>query len=361
MAWNEPGRGQDPWRGRKGGGGDLDAFIRELSQRFGGGGNGGGGESAATFGLLGAFAVLLWLLFGFYQVDDAQKAVVQRFGRFVEETGPGLHWRMPWPVDTVAKVNTNQIRQFPYKTVMLTGDETLVSLDLEVQFRAADAKAFLFNVRDPEATLGQVVSSALREGIGKTQIDDIIDGIPPEIVTEIRTLTQSSLDAYGAGITVSSFNFKGVQFPDQVQDAQNDAIKAREDKETAMLAAQAYANDILPKARGQAAREIQEAEAHKARVVAQAEGETARFTKLLAEYKKAPGVTRERLYLDAMEQVLGANAKVIVNTKGQGNVLYLPLDQLRRLAPPALAPNATPSSVENAPASEARTRDRGGR
>jgi membrane protease subunit HflK len=359
MAWNEPGRGQDAWRGRKGGN-DVENFIRELQQRFGGGG-GGGGDGVATLGLIGAFVALLWLSFGFYQVDDAQRAVVQRFGRFVEVTGPGLHWRVPFPVDTVVKVNTNEVRQFPYKTVMLTGDETLVALDLEVQYRAVDAKAFLFNVRDPEGTLGQVVSSALREGIGKTKIDDIIEGIPAEMVTEMRVLTQSTLDNYGAGISVVSMNFKGVQFPDQVQDAQNDAIKAREDKETSMLAAQAYANDILPKARGQAAREIQEAEGHKARVVAQAEGETARFTKLLAEYQKAPGVTRERLYLDAMEAVLGANAKVIVTGKGQGNMLYLPLDQLKRTTPPSLGPNATPSSVENEPAVDARTRDRGGR
>lgn len=360
MAWNEPGRGQDPWRGRKGGGNDVEAFIRELQQRFGGGG-GGDGNGIATFGLLGAFIVLLWFAFGFYQVDDAERAVVQRFGRFVEVTEPGLHWRVPFPVDTVAKVNTNSVRQFPYKTVMLTGDETLVALDLEVQYRAVDAKAFLFNVRDPEVTLGQVVSSALREGIGKTEIDDIIDGIPAEMVTEMRALTQSTLDNYGTGITVISMNFKSVQFPDQVQDAQNDAIKAREDKETAIFAAQAYANDILPKARGQAARQIQEAEGHKARVVAQAEGETARFSKLLAEYQKAPGVTRERLYLDAMEAVLGANSKVIVSPKGNGNMLYLPLDQLKRGTAPAPGPNATPTSVENAPTSEPRTRDRGGR
>ena len=358
MAWNEPGRGQDPWRGRKGGN-DVEAFIRELQQRFGGGG--GGGDGLATLGLLATFGVLVWLAFGFYQVDDAQRAVVQRFGRFVEVTGPGLHWRVPFPVDSVVKVDVSQVRQFPYKTVMLTGDETLVSLDLEVQYRAVDAKAFLFNVRDPEVTLGQVVSSALREGIGKTKIDDIIDGIPAEIVSEMRALTQSTLDTYGTGITVTSLNFKGVQFPDEVQEAQNDAIKAREDKETAMLAAQAYANDVLPKARGQAAREIQEAEGHKARVVAQADGETARFTKLLAEYQKAPGVTRERLYIDAMEAVLGANAKVIVTGKGNGNMLYLPLDQLKRTTPPALAPNATPSSVENAPTSDTRARDRGGR
>jgi membrane protease subunit HflK len=359
MAWNEPGRGQDPWRGRKGGN-DVEAFIRELQQRFGGGGD-GNGNGAATLGLLGAFVALLWLAFGFYQVDDAERAVVQRFGRFTEVTGPGLHWRVPFPVDTVTKVNTNSVRTFPYKTVLLTGDETLVSLELEVQFRALDAKAFLFNVRDPEVTLGQVVSSSLREGIGKTTIDDIIEGIPADLVAEIAKLTQTSLDAYGTGIVVTSFNFKRVQFPDQVQDAQNDAIKAREDKETLMLAAQAYANDILPKARGQAARQLAEAEGHKARVVAQAEGETARFTKLLTEYQKAPGVTRERLYLDAMETVLGANAKVIVTGKGQGNMLYLPLDQLKRVPPPALGPNATPTPVENAPATDARTRDRGGR
>ena len=327
MAWNEPGRGPEPWRGRRGAAGDLDAFLRELQQRFGGGGS----EGAAMLGLLGAFT---------------------------EVTGPGLHWRIPWPVETAQRINISEVRKYPNKTVMLTQDETVVSVEVEVQYRAADPKAFMFAVRDPDETLGEVVNSAIREVIGRTNIDDIIEGPRAEVVQRARELTQNTLDAYGTGLVISSFNLTNVQLPDQVQDAQRDAIKAREDKETAILAAQAYTNDILPKARGQAAREIQDAEAFKARVVAEADGESARFTKLLAEYQKAPGVTRERLYLDAMEQVLGANAKVLVTTKGQGNLLYLPLDQLRRTTLPPLAPSATPPASET---QEARSRNRGGR
>ena len=368
MAWNEPGRGQDPWRGKRAGASsELDDLLRDLQQRFGGlfgGGSGGGGEARAALGLLGAFVVLLWALFGFYQVDDAQRGVVQRFGRFVEVTGPGLHWRVPWPVDTVAKIDVSQVRKYEHKTVMLTMDENVVSIDVEVQYRATDAQKFLFNVRDPEVTLGEVTNSAIREVIGKTGIDQILEGnVRAEIAAAALKLTQTTLDAYGTGIVISTFNLRDVQLPDQVQDAVRDAIKAREDKETQVLAAQAYSNDILPKARGQAARDIQDAEAYRSRVVAQAEGETARFTRLLGEYQKAPGVTRERLYLETLEQVLGANAKVLIETKGGNNVIYLPLDQLKRGTLPPLGPTqgapATPTAEDSRTRDAAR--DRGGR
>lgn len=370
MAWNEPGRGQDPWRGRRAGApNELDDLLRDLQRRLtgvfgGGGGGGGGGHPSATFGLLGAFVVLLWLALGFYQVDDAQRGVVQRFGRFVEVTGPGLHWRVPWPVDIVTKIDVSQVRKYEHKTVMLTMDENVVSIDVEVQYRATDAQAFLFNVRNPEETLGEVTNSAIREVIGKTAIDQILEGnVRAEIAAAALKLTQSTLDFYGTGMVISTFNLRDVQLPDQVQEAVRDAIKAREDKETQMLSAQAYSNDLLPKARGQAVRDIQDAEAYRSRVVAQAEGETARFTRLLAEYQKAPGVTRERLYLETLEQVLGANAKILINTKGGNNVLYLPLDQLRRGTPPPLGPTQGAPAMPTA--EDARTReagrDRGGR
>lgn len=369
MAWNEPGRGQDPWRGRRSGASnELDDLVRDLQRRlgglFGGGGEGGGTDAKAALGLLGALVVLVWALFGFYQVDDAQRGVVQRFGAFLEVTEPGLHWRIPFPVDTVTKVDISQVRKYEHKTVMLTMDENVVSIDVEVQYRATDAQAFLFNVRDPEATLGEVTNSAIREVIGKTGIDQILEGnVSAEIAAAALKLTQTTLDAYGTGIVISTFNLRDVQLPDQVQDAVRDAIKAREDKETQVLAAQAYTNDILPKARGQAARDIQDAEAYRSRVVAQAEGETARFSKLLTEYQKAPGVTRERLYLETLEQVLGANAKVLINTKGGNNMLYLPLDQLKRSSLPPLGPTqgapATPTAEDARARDDARSR--GGR
>ena len=369
MAWNEPGRDKDPWRGKRAGAsGELDDLLREMQQRmnriFGGGGGGGGGGARVTLALIGALIVLVWLALGFYQVDDAQRGVVQRFGKFIEVTTPGLHWRVPWPVDTVTKVNVSQVRKYEHKTVMLTQDENVVSIDVEVQYRAADATAFLFKVRDPEETLGEVTNSAIREVIGKTGIDQILEGnVRAEIGAAALKLTQDTLDSYGTGMVVSTFNLRDVQLPEQVQEAVRDAIKSREDKETQVLAAQAYANDILPKARGQAAREIQDAVAYKSRVVAQAEGETARFTKILGEYQKAPGVTRQRLYLETLEQVLGANAKVIVATKGPGNVIYLPLVQLKRSSLPGLAPvlgaPATPTPQDTRPKDDAR--GRGGR
>lgn len=363
MAWNEPGRGQDPWRGRRGGASnEIDDLLRDLQRKlgglFGGGDGAGGGDRTATFGLLGAGAVLVWLLFGFYQVDDAKRGVVQRFGKFIEVTGPGLHWRVPFPVDTVTKVDVSQVRKYEHKTVMLTMDENVVAIDVEVQYRATDPKAFLFNVRDPEATLGEVTNSAIREVIGRTVIDQVLEGtVRAEIAAAALKLTQTTLDGYGAGIVISTFNLRDVQLPDQVQDAVRDVNKAIGDKQTAVNTAEAYTNDILPKARGAAARDIQEAEAYRSRVVAQAEGETARFTRLLAEYQKAPGVTRERLYLETIEQVLGANAKILIDSKGGGQMLYLPLDQLKRGTLPPLGP--TQGAPATPTAEDARARDEG--
>jgi len=370
MAWNEPGRGQDPWRGKRGGASsELDDLLRDLQQRFGGlfggGGNGGGnGDAGKTVGLIGGLALVVWGLFGFYQVDEAQRGVVQRFGKFVEITTPGLHWRVPFPVDSVTKVDISQVRKYEHKTVMLTMDENVVAIDVEVQYRATDAQAFLFGVRDPEATLGEVTNSAIREVIGRTEIDQILEGnVRAEIAAAALKLTQTTLDSYGTGMVVSTFNLRDVQLPEQVQDAVRDVNKAIGDKQTVVNTAEAYTNDILPKARGQAARDIQDAEAYRSRVVAQAEGETARFTRLLGEYQKAPGVTRERLYLETLEQVLGANAKVLINTKGSGNVIYLPLDQLKRTSVPPLGPTQGAPSAPTAEEARAREagRERGGR
>ncbi|HWP94427.1 MAG TPA: FtsH protease activity modulator HflK [Gammaproteobacteria bacterium] len=372
MAWNEPGKGRDPWGGRRGNGAaDLDELVRNLQRRLTGlfgGGSSGGNEGRLIALLLGTLIVSVWLLTGMYQLDDYERGIVQRFGRYVETTAPGLHWRWPWPIETVTKVDVAGVRKYEHKTVMLTADENIVSLEVEVQYRAIDPRAFVFNVRGPEETLGEVVNSAIREIVGKSAIDDVIETRRAEIAAQALTLTQNTLDFYEAGLAISTFNLKNVQLPDQVQDAVRDATKAREDKETSVLAAQAYANDILPKARGQAARDIQEAEAYKARVVAEAQGETSRFLKLLAEYRKAPGVTRDRLYLDAMEEVLGASAKVIVDTKQGGQMLYLPLDRLlesRRAGAPA-APSAPSDARSGAKAAEEDAgrepaRERGGR
>ena len=340
MAWNEPGRGgNDPWGdkgggGRKGGDGppDLDELIRNLQRRFsglfGGGRRGGPSGNGSTVVLIVGLLAVAWLASGLYQVDAAQTGVVTRFGEFEKTTPPGLHWHLPWPIEKVQKVDIAEIARFPYQTLMLTKDENIVTVDVTVQYRRADPVAFLFNVRNPEQTLADVTESAIREVVGKNTLDFILGEGRAEIAQQTKELVQSTLTAYGTGIEVTSVNLQDANFPSPVQPAVRDAIKAREDRERLVLEAQRYSNEILPQARGEAARRLENAEAYKAEVIAEAEGQTARFVQLLREYAKAPNVTRERLYLETMEQVLGSTSKVLVTAEGSGNLMYLPLDQL---------------------------------
>lgn len=331
MAWNEPGKGQDPWKGGNGEQGppDLDEVVRNLQRRissmFGGG---GGGSSLAGLGLIAIALVVAWLGTGIYKIDEAERGVILRFGKFSETTLPGLRWHLPWPIESVEKVNVSKINSFPNKSLMLTADENIVDVDLTVQWRAADANAYLFNVRDPDQTLNDVAESAIREVVGKSGMDFVLGEGRTEIAQRTRSLLQETLDLYGTGIEVTSVNVRDAQPPEQVQAAVEDAIKAREDKERFGLEAQAYANDILPRARGQAVRRLEEAEAYKEQVVADAQGEADRFLKLLAEYEKAPQVTRQRLYLETIESVLDGASKVIVDVPEGNNLMYLPLDKL---------------------------------
>ncbi len=356
MAWNEPGRGsKDPWGdksggGRKGGGNppDLDEMVRNLQRRlsglFGGGrGTSGGSGNASTIVLVLALLGLAWFGSGIYQIDAAETGVVTRFGSFKTTTPPGLHWHLPWPVENVEKVNIAEIARFPYQTLMLTKDENIVIVDVTVQYRRADPVAYSFNVRNPDQTLADVTESAIREVVGKNALDFILGEGRTEIAMQTKALVQSTLTAYGTGIEITSVNLQDANFPAPVQPAVRDAVKAREDRERLELEAEKYANDILPRARGEAARRLEDAEAYKAQVIAQATGETARFVQLLEEYAKAPNVTRERLYLEAMEQVLGSTSKVLVTAEGSGNLLYLPLDQLMKQ-------HAAPTGTSNAAA-----------
>lgn len=347
MAWNEPGRGnKDPWgsggnggngsnRGGRGGGNppDLDEMIRNLQRKlsglFGGGGSTGGGNKGSIVLILVLLGVG-WLASGLYQVDAAETGVVLRFGKLERTSPPGLHWHFPWPVETVDKVNIAEIARFPYRTQMLTRDENIVAVDITVQYRRNDPAAYLFNVRRADDTLADVTESAIREIVGRNDLDFILGEGRAEIAQRTRELVQSSLTNYGAGIEVTSVNLQDANFPSPVQPAVRDAIKAREDRERLELEAQKYANDIVPRARGAAARRLEDAEAFKAEVIAEAEGQTARFVQLLQEYARAPAVTRERLYLETMERVLGGTSKVIITAEGSGNLMYLPLDQLMR-------------------------------
>jgi modulator of FtsH protease HflK len=384
MAWNDPGRNRNPWGNRpEKGAADLDEALRNLQKKIAGmfGGGGGGGSSGGSgdaamrgFGVGTVVVVLLavWAATGLYKVDAAERAVVTRFGKFTETTEPGLRWHLPWPIEMRQIVNIESVEGFSDQTRMLTSDENLVEINIAVQYRRAEPVAYAFNVRDPVATLSEVSESAIREVVGRSKLDFVLEAGRQEITATTRELIQRTLDSYKTGIEVTTVNLQGVSVPEQVQSSQRDAIKAREDKERLALEAQAYANDILPKAKGSAARQTEDSLAYKSRIVADAEGEAARFTQLSQAYARAPAVTRQRLYYETMEEVLGNTNKVLVDTKGTGNMIYLPLDKLlERRVPmqtldqqrqtPATAPVATPTPAEEPAATVESTRERGTR
>ncbi|MDJ0929445.1 MAG: FtsH protease activity modulator HflK [Gammaproteobacteria bacterium] len=339
MAWNEGGNGKNPWDrgGRNEGPPDLDQIVRDWQKRFssllggGGGGGRGSGDSGASGAMIaGLIALVLigWGATGLYRVNDAERGVVLRFGAYQATTQPGLRWHIPWPVESVERVNVTQITPFSQQTKMLTADENIVVVDMVVQFQRADPVAYLFNVRDAEGTLRDASESAIREVVGKNQADFVLLEGRAEIALQTQELIQEALDDYGAGIIVTKVNLQDTNFPSQVEAAVQDAIKAREDRERLAFEAQSYANDIVPKARGEAQRRLQDADAYKQRVIADAEGEASRFSQLLTEYTQAPEVTRERLYIEAIEDVYGNSTKVLLDAAGSGNLLYLPVDKL---------------------------------
>ncbi len=373
MAWNESGGGKNPWdRGRNEGPPDLDKIVREWQQRLNSflrGGRGGPRQTEAGSGqpggpavtILAIVAVLVWLGSGFYTIDEAARGVVTRFGKYLETTDPGVQWHMPWPIERVEKVNINEVVSFKQQTRMLTADENIIVVDLVVQYRRADPVKFLFSVRDPEASLQDVTESVIREVVGKSKLDFVLLAGRTEIAAVTETLIQQTLDEYQTGMLVTKVNLQDANFPSQVEAAVQDAIKAREDRERLSFEAQAYANDVLPRARGEAVRRQQDSEGYRARVVADAQGEASRFTQLLAKYKQAPEVTRRRLYLDAMEDIYANSNKVLIDSTEGNNLIYLPVDKIleqRNPAPTAATQaNPTPAASAAAEASVA-TRDR---
>jgi membrane protease subunit HflK len=341
MAWNDPGKNENPWQRRpEKGPPDLDELLRRLQKRlrglFGGGGPGapGGGATGGGARAIGVGSILLavaaiWILFAsFYLNGAAERSVITRFGKYVKTTSGGFNMRLPWPIDRRTVINVTEFQSFQDRTRMLTQDEALVDIDLAVQYRRADPVKFAFSVREPQDTLGEVSESAIREVIGQSKLDFVLEAGRQEISAKTKDLVQRTITAYNTGIEVISVNLQGVSVPEQVAPAQKDAIKAREDKERATLSAETYANDIVPKARGAAVSVVEGARAYRSRVIADADGETARFLALAAEYQRAPAVTRERLYLETMEQVLGSASKVLVDVEGTGNMIYLPIDKL---------------------------------
>ncbi|MES9969825.1 MAG: FtsH protease activity modulator HflK [Candidatus Thiodiazotropha sp.] len=343
MAWNEPGgNGKDPWSGKGGDQGppDLDEVVKKLQDKFGGifgGGKpsrgdssigGGSGPGSKSIGVIIAIGLIVWILSGIYIVEPAERGVVLRFGAYSETTEPGPHWHIPFPVERRILVNVDQISSFRHKAQMLTRDENIVDVEFTIQSRIQDAADFLFQDRDPNKTLRDATETAVREIIGKSDLDFILTQGRGAIADRIKTGAQGLVDTYKTGLIITSVNMQPAKPPEQVKSAFDDAIKAREDKEKLENQAEAYANEVVPKARGEAARRTADAQAYRDRVIAEAEGDVSRFLAILKEYRLEPEVTRERLYLDAIESMLGQSSKVMLDTEGGNSLMYLPLDKL---------------------------------
>lgn len=367
MPWNRSGGdkgdgNKDPWgqNGGRGGGNegppDLDEIVRNIQKKlsglFGGSGGGnrrGGGDAGsegtgALFGLIASIALLIWVAWGTYIIKEGELGVVLRFGAKVAVTEPGLHWHLPWPVESVEKVNVQKVYdiEIGYRSnrdgsktlvtgeaLMLTQDENIVDLQINVQYRISDPMAYLFNVKNVEATIVQATESAIREVAGKSTMEYIITDGRVDVVQRTKKLLQETLTLYLSGVQVVNLKMLKAKYPPEVQAAVDDAIKSREDEDRIKKEAEAYANDILPRARGKAARMVQEAEGYRAAVIARAEGDARRFSLIAREYAKAPRVTRTRLYIEALEHIYSRTTKVMVDQKSGGNsLIYLPIDKL---------------------------------
>jgi membrane protease subunit HflK len=380
----------DPQWGKRGGGNegppDLDEmwrnFNRKLSALFGrrgGGGSDSGGppnmrQLGGGAGLLILVVIVAWLASGFYIVIEGQRGVVLTFGKFSEITNAGLRWRMPYPIQSHEIVNLASVRTIEVgyrnnvktkvlkESLMLTDDENIVDIQMAVQYTLKDAKDYLFNNRQPEDTVLQAAETALREVVGKSKMDQMLNQ-GQAVVAKTMPIMQEILDRYKTGIHISNVNIQNVQPPEQVQAAFYDAVKANQDRERLKNEGQAYFNDVVPKAGGVASRLLLEAEGYKQRVMANAEGEASRFRQVLVEYNNAPQVTRERLYLDTVQQMLANTSKILIDAKAGSNLLYLPLDKIIQMSGATL-PEALGSSrsvqapeVSAPPDSGARSRD----
>jgi len=338
MAWNEPGnngKNNDPWKqnGREQGPPDLDEVFRNFGKKFGGifgggkssGSNGGG--SSAAIALIAIVAALVWAFSGFYTIKESERGVVLRFGQYNSEVGPGIHWK-PTFIDTVLPVDVTSVRSLRSDGFMLTQDQNLVRVTFEIQYRVFNARLYKFSVVDADSSLHQATDAALRYVIGHSIMDDVLTRGREVVRQNTRQELEAIIQPYNMGIALVDVNFRDARPPEEVRDAFDDAIKAQEDQERFIQEAQAYAREIEPRARGQVNRVMQEAEAYKQQIVLKAQGEVARFEKLLPEYLAAPKVTRDRMYLETMEQVYSNTSKVLIDVKNGNNIMYLPLDKM---------------------------------
>ena len=365
----------DPQWGRRNNSGDgppdLDEVLKRLTDRlnrlFGnhGGGKGGSGPSqingpgGAGIALIAGILAVVWLGSGFYIVDESARGVVTRFGKFAETTSPGLRWHLPYPVEQVEVVNISQVRtlELGYRgnvrskvlkeSLMLTDDENIVDLQFAVQYVLKSPEDFVFNNRNPEESVLQAAETAIREVVGKSKMDFVIYEGREQVARDAQGLMQQILDRYKTGVSISRVTMQSAQPPEQVQAAFDDAVKAGQDRERQKNEGEAYANDVVPKARGLASRLVEEAKGYQNSVIAKAEGDASRFSALLAEYKKAPAVTRDRLYLETMQQIYASTTKVLVDQKqGGSNLLYLPLDKLIEASTGSLQGPVSGSAIE---------------
>ncbi len=357
---------------------DLDELWRDFNRKLGGllggkgGNNGGRGGSdngggfnpspkstGIGIGLIAGVAALIWVGTGIFIVQEGEQAVITQFGKYNRTVGAGFNMRMPYPIERHETVSVTRIRSVDVgrdnivpatglrESAMLTADENIVEIKFAVQYRLNDARAFLFESRDPDASVVKVAETALREVIGKMKMDAALAEERDQIAPRVRTLMQNMLDRYKVGIEVVAINLQqdGVRPPEQVQAAFDDVLKAGQERERAKNEAQAYANDVVPRARGAASRLTEEAEGYRARIVAQAEGDANRFSSVLAEYQKAPQVTRDRMYVDTMQQIYSNVTKVMVDSKSGSNLLYLPLDKIMQMTGQSSTPTAATSSA----------------
>ena len=342
MAWNEPGGGdRDPWGKRNNEGPpDLDELLKKIkdsvSEMFGGGKK--GGDSKEGEPELGAFPVYIvlilltaiWLFQSVYKIDEKERGVVLRFGEFHRVMEPGLKFA-PWLIDTVERASVTEERQYTAlgaRSRMLTRDENIVQIPLTVQYNISDVRAYALNVNDPDETLEQATDSAIRHVVGSTELNDVLGQGRERLAAEVEERLQDYLDGYGTGINVIDVTLQRGEPPEEVREAFDDVLVAEQDRERLINQAEGYRNQVLPQARGEAQKLLEEANAYAGQLVARAEGEASRFSQLFAEYERAPEVTRERLYLDAIEKVFSETSKVMVDVEGGNNMLYLPLDRI---------------------------------